>query len=93
MLLDWFMVKKWSKSIVKCLAIGRLGTSYYEIHFKEKLKMVEMYASRPIFSIFFSKTADEMSFIIRIIQNYVRRYSINGLNKNKIVFSLLSCLW
>ena len=33
-----------------------------------------------------------MSFIIRIIQNYVRRYSINGLNKNKIVFSLLSCL-
>ncbi|MBP94956.1 hypothetical protein CMK18_03295 [Candidatus Poribacteria bacterium] len=52
---DWFMVKKRSKSIVKYLAIGRLGTSHYEIHFKEKLKMVEMYVSRPIFSIFFQK--------------------------------------
>ena len=87
------MVKKRSRNIVKCLAIGRLGTSHYEIHFKEKLKMVEMYVSRPIFSIFFSKTADEMSFICCVIQNQVRRYGINGLNKNKIVFSLLSCLW
>ena len=67
--LDWFTVKKWSKGIVKCLVIGRRGTSHYEIHFKEKLKMVEMYVSRPIFSIFFSKTADEMSFIRRVIQN------------------------
>ena len=32
------------------LATGELGASYYEIHFKEKLKIPRMYVLRLIFS-------------------------------------------